>query len=208
MGRFNVIEEQVKACQIPEEKLLTISTKGLVETCLNYPLFGNLVFFNSIQEGFNQISSNFKGFDELYNRQDAGIILLNKYDKLSFDLIEPNWSELEKGTFMAKFLFLEVILSQEQIINQLSSENKIRLVKVCVDKYNSKKNLDKIFSPFSLSPVALIMGRVLQKEYKNNTEALLPEDENLLSFLSTSVLNDISNMQIILKQAKFYVSTK
>ena len=38
-------ELKVRACQIPDELLSQISTKDLVELCLNYPLLMNVTFF-------------------------------------------------------------------------------------------------------------------------------------------------------------------
>ena len=64
--------EMLKACQIPQSKLNTLSTAVLVETVLNYPLFLDALAYNWPQEGFNAVSGQFNGLQELLKRKDAG----------------------------------------------------------------------------------------------------------------------------------------
>ena len=44
--------DMLNACQIPETTLNRMSTAGLVETVLNYPLFGDAWAWDNPQEGF------------------------------------------------------------------------------------------------------------------------------------------------------------
>ena len=43
-------DEMLKACQVPELVLQKMSTEGLVETVLNYPLYGDMKAHNSLQQ--------------------------------------------------------------------------------------------------------------------------------------------------------------
>jgi len=63
--------ERVKRCQIPDEILHSISTYDLVETCINYPFFGEMRFFDSMPDGFEIAAKNFNGFQELIKRQET-----------------------------------------------------------------------------------------------------------------------------------------
>jgi hypothetical protein len=68
--------EKVALLQVPQNKLLTMSTAHLVETCLNYPLFSSIWLYNSTQEGLEWIIKDFNGLQELIQRKDAGVELL------------------------------------------------------------------------------------------------------------------------------------
>jgi len=58
-------KERVKACQIPETMLTNMTTEDLIETCLNYPIFNEMWFYNSMLDGFEIAAKNFNGFQEL-----------------------------------------------------------------------------------------------------------------------------------------------
>lgn len=64
------LEEQMAACQIPENALNTLSTACLTERCLQYPFINTTVFsFNYMTDGFNKFYEDFNGIRELYNRE-------------------------------------------------------------------------------------------------------------------------------------------
>ena len=48
---FTTHEEMLKACQIPESTLHAMSTEGLVETVLNYPLFNDVLAYEFSSTG-------------------------------------------------------------------------------------------------------------------------------------------------------------
>ncbi len=83
--------EMLQVCQIPEIKLQTMSTAGLVETVLNYPLFCDAWAWNTPQEGFNTISGQFNGLAELLKRTDAGTVLLAKYKTMDPAAMGQDW---------------------------------------------------------------------------------------------------------------------
>lgn len=58
-------------CQIPEDILGKMSTAALVETVANYPLLGDLLFFNRAEDAYQSVSYGFNGLRELERRPDA-----------------------------------------------------------------------------------------------------------------------------------------
>lgn len=62
----------VNASQVPLETLRSMSTAGLVETCLTYPLLSTILAHNDLQTGFQAVAGSFNGFQELLKRPDAG----------------------------------------------------------------------------------------------------------------------------------------
>ena len=64
--------EMLDFLQVPEDVLNTMSTEGLIETCINYPCIWNMYFSSStLQQGFLRVRDNFNGLTELYKRVDA-----------------------------------------------------------------------------------------------------------------------------------------
>jgi len=151
----------IKACQIPEESLNSISAKNLVKICLDYPLFGDFSAFNTIQRGFDIMSSRFNGFDELYTREDAGTELLEVYKSLKADGFEKDWTDLQKGKLIYKVFYLELLLAQEEVLLKYSEKDLDELLEECIKKIDTKKKAE-IYSTFSIVTTPLIMGRVLK----------------------------------------------
>ncbi|MDR1369701.1 MAG: hypothetical protein LBJ72_06200 [Dysgonamonadaceae bacterium] len=130
-------EARVKACQVPEEILLSLSTNELTDICLEYPLLYDIFAFNNRNKGINKFFDNFNGIRELYKRKDAANELLNRYDlklqQISF--VEGNASDYEKGGYTISISILEMLLCftdtqgdiQKKILQKLVSgyENKL-----------------------------------------------------------------------------------
>ncbi len=47
-----------------------MNTEALWKTLLEYPLCGNILAFNSVEEGLRQVSAYFNGLEELLRRED------------------------------------------------------------------------------------------------------------------------------------------
>lgn len=76
---FRTKEEMLDVCQIPEDKLISMTTEALLETVMNYPLIHDYVAFNSYEDACNVMSNDFNGFKELFSREDVTSALLSKY---------------------------------------------------------------------------------------------------------------------------------
>ena len=71
--------EKFEALQIPVDILSSISTEGLVETCISYPLYPEFIYFDSLYNGIISLENNFNGLKELYQRKDAAMELVQFY---------------------------------------------------------------------------------------------------------------------------------
>ena len=112
--KFQSNEEMVKACQVPESILQSLSTNELIDIYLRYPLLYDVFAFNNTDEGLDKLFSDFNGIRALYKRKDASDNLIKRYiQKIhSFSLLNENRSELEKGDFIVAVDMLELILSR------------------------------------------------------------------------------------------------
>lgn len=73
-------------CDIPEEKLLAMSTANLVRTCYIYPYNADIAaYFSpgvSFLDGIHYIMDNFNGYRELHLRKDAPQEMLSLYKEV------------------------------------------------------------------------------------------------------------------------------
>ncbi len=123
---------------------------------------------NSVQEGYNYIKSIFNGFRELENRPDAGVKLLDKYKQLDPAKIKTFNTDLEKGRYSFQFTYLELLLSQRDIVNKMSSEQRFLLGKHCVEIFELKEKYPEDYYSFNLINPARVISRVLDLEKNPN----------------------------------------
>lgn len=169
-------DEMDSVLQIPKDVLLSISTEGLIETVLNYPSFPNIYFQNDYQYVFDIIKEKFNGFSELLMRQDAAILLLKRYKSMKPHCQENNWPSINgPGSSPSfSFAFIEILLAQYDILEQLDNDDTHTLMQEAIEKYEEK--IVNNFSVFSTKHTVLIAGRILllnnyapfMEEYNND----------------------------------------
>lgn len=193
-------EAKVKATQIPPERLASMSTESLIETCLSYPLLGDIFAFSTLQQGFERVGSDFNGLKELLNRKDAGRKLLAKYKEVNESAFNENWTDAEKGTLIMRLIFLEMALAQKPIVGNLSLSERSLLMKECLKKYNFKESHPKVFGILSKTSVAFTLANAMDATIKEKT---LPDkkwesqeireltvDPDFVAFVNTSSLRN------------------
>lgn len=85
------IDERIMALQIPNSILSWISTEALLETCLRYPYLTDILFCDNYQKGFEVLTNEFNGFQELLIRPNLIDVLLKKYKALATDMTKLNF---------------------------------------------------------------------------------------------------------------------
>jgi hypothetical protein len=88
--------------QVPKDILLNMSTEGLVQTVLDYPLLGNMFLRDSFQQGINAVVEDFNGISELFARKDAGSVLIHKYRTMNPNAFDHEWDSKKKAEFAVK----------------------------------------------------------------------------------------------------------
>jgi len=151
-------EQRVQACQIPDSILSKMSTSDLLETCLRFPFNLNLVAFNQIQDGFNAIKKESNGWRELLQRKDLGSVVINKYSTMNPDSMI---SEQYPGH---DFLVMETLLKQNEVINTLPKDDRIKLLKESYKKYTGKIQYPEKYAFFGVINNIALMGKILTIE--------------------------------------------
>ena len=160
--KFKSGDEMAIACNIPDLVLKNLNTRALVTTCLDYPLFNEVLAANNLQAGFSSLVGVFNGFRELLNRKDAGKELLMAYQTLNPQNLPLLQNLVERGDFTFKFTYIELLLSQTQITYNLSGEEKRLLRQEALKKFEQKKVLINDFGAFGLNTSAWVLGKLLQ----------------------------------------------
>jgi len=151
--------EKLAVLQIPEDVLANISTKGLFETCLNYPFIINILMFNSYQDAFDSLL-RFNGLQELMKRHDAGSIILSYYKSIDFNNLEK-YSNIP-GCFK---IYIEMMLAQDSILSGMEPSERKELLDLAVKKH--KKNASSL-TDIWIGRILRIESKKFQKYLKQN----------------------------------------
>ncbi len=145
-------------CQIPGELLREMSTRGLVHTCLAYPRRHYWqVSSQNVLTAIRGTIEGFNGLRELMRRPDAGSALLDAYRKMDPSAFGPHpWTEDER-TRAKDLSYVEMLLSQEEVLSGLGTEEKYDLLEVS-QGYFSARN-EHTWTVFGT--VNTLMGRTL-----------------------------------------------
>lgn len=156
--------EMLEACQVPESILKTMSTEGLVETVLSYPLSIDAFAYNDLQTGFDAVASQFNGIPELLSREDAATELLVKYRSIDI-IVDNDWGPLETGEYiLGKVAFTEILMAQDAIISKLNKTERSALLSEAVNISAEKSQLAEAYGTNSQIYTTWIVARVLQHE--------------------------------------------
>lgn len=187
-------DDMLLVTQIPADTLRKLSTKSLVETVLNYPLYGDIFAYNSLQQGFDSVANTFNGLQELWQRKDAARKLMSLYANMSPLEIETNWTLEQQGDYDRQFTYVEVLLAQDEILNQLSPEQQLELLELAWAKIQAKRDMAEIYGLQGLETSLLLSGRILAASQPNTFD---PAAKDIQSFLrggstdSVAVLNAV-----------------
>jgi hypothetical protein len=145
---------------MPDVILAGISTECLLETCLNFPYLTDFLFANDYQQGFEVLTAEFNGFEELLKRKDLTGVLLKKYKSLITETTNiRSYNSVEQGMFSFRYFILELLLTQDVVFNKLSLEQDKQLFSLCFEHKKIKNSYSDIFSNLNALPVNLLYAK-------------------------------------------------
>lgn len=190
-------QAMIDVCQIPEDILQNINTVDLIQTCLNYPLKGNVYAYTNIKDGIEHISLQFNGFKELLLRKDNFKNLKLKLEQSRVNLNDELLSDknmAEKGKIILDFAIIESFLTFDTVLSN-SDYNQVKqlaeVTKVILD-YKLQNN-DK-FGILSLTSSSFLLGKILQKMNK-----FTDITENTAIFLNNNIIVNNNTIEEIVK---------
>jgi len=176
-----------------DEIFWKMSTEELVQKCLDYPLFGLMNAYNSLNDGFAIMTEGYNGFQELFSRDDAATELLKVYEKLDPLAVNPNWPDLKIGEFRFEFIKIEMFFNQKIMIDKLTDNGLRNLKEALVLTYKKKMMLPEMYYSDSLCPS---VGACVQIIEKMNA-SLLDERRLEVDYLKYYLMVGIDNMELL-----------
>lgn len=174
---YKTVQDRKIALQIPLVIIESITTRNLLEVCLDYPYLIDFESFNDQDTGFAALLSEFNGFGELMKRDDLTDVLLEYFEKIPQDTeMLKNYSSLELGDYSFKRYFLTYLLSRQDVQSRLSYDSKQRLLSATSQNAKLIADNDQLFgTPLKSIIKQLQSNRSLSATYfyVNNTTYLL-----------------------------------
>ena len=194
---FRTHGEMLEACQVPESILKTMSTEGLVETVLCYPLRIDAFAYNDLQTGFEAVASQFNGIPELLSREDAATELLAKYRSLDIVVVN-DWGPLETGEYIfGKVAFTEILMAQDAIISKMNETERSALLSEAVKKSTEKSQLAEEYGTSGQIYTTWIVARVLQHENYAPFVQKVEESDALQRFIANGSLMSVDWLDVL-----------
>ena len=186
-SRLDSYAAMVAICQIPEDLLSGMSTDALTKTCLRFPLAYNFMTYDNFERGIENVISDFNGLRELLKRKDAGVSLLETYKTLD-PAILPDCGHVAKTVCRFQIMYVELLLSQNAIISDLSRADIITLLEQCQSKYYSKR--DHSDGIMQIRTTCFLMSKILLNENYSVFQTKVSENQEIMSFLNGAPQNN------------------
>ena len=143
---WDLLEDAVEMREVSQlpETARNATTAELVLYCMNYNLFIDFMLFDTMQDGMENIRSDYNGIRELMTRPDAAESLIRLY-KL-YDLDEQ---KARDSVGCIRLCYLEAMLCMPEILNSLTAKQAKELAAACTQKISKIVNDEN--SPYSVS---------------------------------------------------------
>lgn len=197
---FKSVEDMYKVCQIPPDTLRNLSTKALIQTCLNYPASAVLLIYNTPQQGFEEWRQKFNGIEELYKRENVVKELLSLYNAIDLNDYNNLVSDNEKGKYAFRLKIIEIIIVQDDVIHKLTADQQKQLFKSSLGNYQ-KIEANESFGFANLEST----GRIISKISAISGDQTLKAKANtnvVQEYIKTGLLSDRQILQEIITEAK------
>jgi hypothetical protein len=198
---FTTGQQMVDACQVPNEILEELSTRELIEICMNYPMLFIYTASNDERAGISYMVENFTGFKELSKRKDGLEKLITVYK--NYPVLTEVQNKLSKDfSTPYKLPFLELLLSDDNFTKQLDAKISVDLGKLVLDKYERKLENTHVYSLYNVARTLLLGAIVMSKqqrselsqEQKNTIKSFIDNYSNAEPTLLTDISKIISDL--------------
>lgn len=192
-------EKRQEILALSDDKINSMTTEELLITCLDYPLFGDLFFYNDLTAGFRNVSERYNGLQALLKRNDVGEVITAFYGQVE---IEKVLTTDEYGVLRLEYL--ELMMSTDSVLNSADKKVRRELFRICAENCNT------IIEEYSQALSTLSLVRIACKIlYLDNDEfrEFADSDSAVTDFLGGSGAGGISEQsrKEITRLAKQYM---
>ena len=139
-AEFTTSREMIEACRVPEWVLNSVTTKDLIGICLNYPLFGDIWFYDSAPMGF-VFESNTEVMQELFRREDNVEHLLDLLK--GRDLLNDPYQAY--GNPVLRHAYLELLLCHPLVVANATDEQRKEISGIALQNMIIKREQSDIY---------------------------------------------------------------
>jgi hypothetical protein len=197
---FKSIQDMYDACQIPIQVLNQLSTKALIQTCLNYPAMAVLLVQNTPQQGFDTWRQHFNGIEALYKRADVLEELLSVYSNYDLSGHQQLATAVAKGGYTFVLRVLENILVQKDLITRLSDGQQKQLIKTCLTHY-ALMEADTVYGFAALASAGRVIAAIGTLRPGGKLKASV-QATGAEEFVKTGMLASRETLSAIIAEAK------
>ncbi len=169
-------EENLAKTQVPQDLVKKMTTRALVETCIEHPMALYYMHGEDYHRHFiERLIAQNNAFKELVKRPDAGWQLAIAYNSLNYPL-SGLVEESNKNVYVI-WGFLELMIENDKFFNQLTNGQLVELYKASMFKYFTKEqHYPLIFglSAYDIGLTLLPLAKTLLK-IGNITDASVKE---------------------------------
>jgi hypothetical protein len=137
---------------------------------MNYPFYFEHTAYDDERKGISIVINNFNGLRELGKRTDGARELMLRYKELPV-LDKTLLSETKEGQSFLKPSYLELVLSTDEFINQLSQDELKELQHVVREKYRKEVENMEIYSLFSIKKTFLLSAVAIDRQKDKSLSA-------------------------------------
>lgn len=147
--KLSSIDEAFQVCQLPDKTLKSISTPGLIDAIAYSPMFvGHYMLSSSSPvETWHMLYAKLNSVQELFDRDDAGEVLVAYYKAIDFRCINSN--EEHYITESERLSGIEFLFTKQEVLNKISHQKKQELVEALLSNYNQKIERSSIIVPIA-----------------------------------------------------------
>lgn len=180
-NEYETNKERVAALQIPNTIIDKLTTRQLLDACLNYPYLIEITMFKDYQKGVDIMASKFNGLKELMERDDLLDLLIEKELKLETEYAAlSNAKSEEKGLFSFQSLFVDLLL--DRIVEKkrtLSSETIEEIKEICESNKILRSRYPATFSSINEIPTQDILSKSLFAKSANRSQKSGPNYQSV-----------------------------
>lgn len=200
------VAERQNACQITGTDMKAMSTEELLLITMEHPFFRSYIAHDSPLEGLGFALEGFNGFAEFKRRPDAMNTLREVYFREDFNTIGALSDSAQMGAYSLKWIGVELIMSDEALLNQMSSDEQVNFLRRLHSQLLVKQKYKDVFGGISDAVSAYIFYKVIDSTGTDILESHF-EAGSIKAFQERLIARDSRLIELLLDKLTDYVRT-
>ncbi|WP_090379890.1 hypothetical protein [Dyadobacter sp. SG02] len=198
------VGERQEACQIKGIDLSTLSTEELLLITMEHPFFRSYIAHDGPIEGLGFALEGFNGLAEFKRRPDAMKALRDVYFREDFNTILAMPDSAQMGAYSLKWIGAELIMGDEALLNQMSSDEKAGFLKRLHSQLLVKQKYSIVFGGISDAVSAYIFYKVMKTLNVNVLENAFSQ-QSADQFRNRLIVRDADELERLLAKFEEFV---